>query len=166
MLLHLVRHGIAEERDPSSPAPDADRALTMDGARKVRRHAESLLNLGVIFDEIWTSPLVRAAQTADILAETMRLGGRVRTVEHLAPGGQFDALLGMLAEKPDLESVAFVGHNPDMSMLATYLLTGMRREAVAFKKCGVACIELEDLTPPYRGELHWLLTPRHFSHMR
>jgi len=68
--LYLIRHGLAGERGPEWP-DDSKRPLTDEGLSRLRKEARGLRELGVGFDVIVTSPLVRTRQTADVFAEVL-----------------------------------------------------------------------------------------------
>lgn len=155
--LLLVRHAIAEDRGADWP-DDRLRPLTKEGAARMAREAAGLAALDVRIEEILTSPLVRARQTADILAAAWPKRIKVQEIEALAPGGKARAVLQALGESKR-NSLALVGHEPGMGELAAALL-GMRTP-LAFKKGAVALIEVALLPPPTgSGALQWLLAPR------
>jgi phosphohistidine phosphatase len=160
MQLYLVRHGIAENRDFPGIISDAARRLTPEGERKMRRNSRALLRLGVELNEIWTSPLVRARQTAEILAEELMSETPVHIVQPLKPDGQFEDLLVLLQEHQQLAGVALVGHEPFLGELAAVLIGAPRPVTITFKKGGVANIEIDQFEQPLQGALNWLLTPR------
>ena len=77
VLIYLVRHAIAEDRELRADLPDEERRLTDKGMRRMRRAVEGLAALEVEVDTIWTSPLRRAKETAELLAELrIPVGGR------------------------------------------------------------------------------------------
>jgi phosphohistidine phosphatase len=164
LFVYLMRHGIASPRCEVG-IDDASRALTAEGAEKVRRISAGLHWLNVEFDEIWTSPLVRAHQTAEIVAATWALSGKVRIVTALEPGGDLQAVIDQLRSTSGLRGVILTGHEPDMGELAGQLICGRKGGAVRFKKGGVACIELDETLPGGCGELLWLLTPKQLCRM-
>src|SRR5262245_15233538 len=94
--LYLVRHAIAAERGDEWP-DDAKRPLTKRGIRRFRECATGLRESGVAVDEIFTSPLVRAKQTADILAAAMDDRPPVKTLDALAPGHKVQNVMTQLA---------------------------------------------------------------------
>jgi phosphohistidine phosphatase len=161
--IYLVRHAIAAERGKEYP-DDTLRPLTTEGIEKFRQVAKGLARLDVRVDRILTSPLVRARQTADILAE--ELPGRPEVIETdaLVPGATFDELRTHLAEFNRCDSVALVGHEPDIGQLAARLL-GLRHP-LAFKKGGVCRIDMETLPPSGPGELRWFAPPRMLGRLR
>lgn len=163
MLLYLIRHAIAVNRNDPGVLTDEARELTPQGIKKMRTHAVALAKMEVNLKEIWTSPLIRARQTADILAEELSTTPRVRIVKDLSPGGDHSKLIDMIGRNLGLEEVALVGHEPDMGILATRLIVGTNVGTIRFKKGGAACIELEEVKPPARGDLLWLLTPKQLA---
>ena len=118
MEIYLVRHGIAAERGTHS-GPDEERALTAEGRRKVRGVAEAMRAMKLSFDVILTSALVRALQTAEIVADSLQLKRRLQVTEHLAPGASITKLFyQMNSLQPAPGSVLLVGHEPDMAQCA------------------------------------------------
>lgn len=161
MLLYLVRHAIAQDRGAmTAPADDGLRELTPAGIKKMRHHARVLKKLGMSVGEIWTSPLVRAKHTADLLAAGLGCAAPIRLVEALAPDGSSRDLLVELRKCAHDAGIALVGHEPYMSEFAAELLSARRTEVAEFKKGGAACFEIDEFGPPPRARLQWLLTPK------
>jgi len=158
MNLYIVRHAIAEETARSGR--DADRVLTADGKERMRKAAEGLRALEVRIDRILTSPYRRALETAQILAAA--LGGvDVRELDELAAGANPTTVLAALKPHRTLESIALVGHQPDLGHIASQVMTGSPDACpIGFKKGAVACFEIESPRIPLRGELVWLMTPK------
>ncbi len=163
MRLYLIRHGIAVNRSDPDVLSDEARELTPAGIKKMRKIVLALAKMNVNFHEIWTSPLIRARQTAQIVAEELPVTPRLRTVKSLAPSGDPNALLDQIGRSLHLDEVALVGHEPDLGELATRLIVGTSVGTIRFKKGGVACIELDEIKPPARGELLWLITPKQMA---
>jgi phosphohistidine phosphatase len=153
--LLLLRHGIAEERSPE--LPDAGRALTASGRARTEAVVAQLLRLELGCGALFSSPLRRARQTAE-LACAAGLAPALRLAEGLAPGGDPWPLLAGL---PAGQRLALVGHEPDLGLLAAALI-GARPGTVALKKAGVALLELEDAPGSQRpqGRLRLLIAPR------
>lgn len=162
MDLYLIRHAIAVPHGTPGIAEE-ERPLTPEGIRKMRRCIKAMSRLGIRFDEVWTSPLLRARQTADLLVECMELNRSVRQVPFLLPEGDFEALAMVLADTPKRRSVALIGHEPSMGELATWLITGQKMPAIRFKKGSVACIECDQFTPPAGNQLVWMLNPKQMA---
>lgn len=154
--LYLIRHAAAEERGPEWP-DDARRPLTADGIARMKKAARGLKRLGVRFDVVLSSPLVRARQTADVVAGAFDEKPPLVIISSLAPGGRYADLLSDLQKQVRRTRIALVGHEPDLGRLAARL-AGSRR-ALEFKK-GAACrIDLEALPPERSGTLRWFLPP-------
>jgi phosphohistidine phosphatase len=145
--LWLLRHG---EAVPHESKPDDDRELTPRGERQAVAAGEGLARLGVEFAACYTSPKVRAAQTARLACQALN----IEPVEEdsLADGfDREDALELLLRHGPDAR-VLVVGHEPSFSQVV-HDLTGGR---IDFKKGGVAAVRAERAS----GELLALLRPR------
>jgi phosphohistidine phosphatase len=168
MDLYLVRHAIAVDREVFA-GPDEARTLTPKGIQKMRAIVRGLDVLQVQLDAIWTSPLVRAVETAELLAELRTFSGQLQTMDALSPGGDFDRLRVSLYEQRQLARVALVGHEPDLGELATRLMLGGTGRpgysAVAFKKGGVALFEVDVTAQMISGVLRWQMTPKQMQRM-
>jgi phosphohistidine phosphatase len=114
MKIYLCRHG--EAVDGSDDVPDELRWLTAEGRRGVADVGAALRDEGEEPDLILTSPLVRAVQTADVLAQAVRYKGEVEVLASLAPGGRLGVVVAALQELgEDIRAVYLVGHEPQMS---------------------------------------------------
>lgn len=159
--VYLLRHALAVERGEGDPQADAERPLTVAGRRKLRRVAAAMRAMGISFDAVISSPLVRARQTADVIVRGLRMKCEVRLTANLAPGASPAALVRELKSlKAELESVLLVGHEPDLSGLASLWLTGGAGLAMTFKKSGLCRLNVERLGARRCATLEWLLPPR------
>jgi phosphohistidine phosphatase len=155
--LYLVRHAIAAERGDDWPNDDK-RPLTARGVGRFKECVEGLANLDVAVDEVFTSPLVRAKQTADVLAAGLPGRSTVKILEALAPGHAPSSVLAQLARAARQRRIALVGHEPGLGELAAHLIGAGR--ALPFKKGGVCRIDVESLTSRRPAALVWFVTPR------
>lgn len=153
MQLYLLRHGIAEEGGWNTP--DHARRLTPEGIEQMHAEAEALRRMNLKLDLILSSPLVRARQTAEIVANALEMRERLRNDPRLASGCRLGDLQGIIADYPQAERLMLVGHNPDLSLLTSQLVGGAN---VSLKKGGIARIHIDRIEPA-KGELEWLLTP-------
>jgi phosphohistidine phosphatase len=160
MQLLIVRHAVAEQRETfaATGKDDAERPLTEEGRRRFRRSALGLRELVPALDILATSALVRAVQTADILAKVYGIGGVVRLRE-LEPEARPAALLPWLHAQRHRAVVAVVGHEPHLSRLAERLLAGGGRELLELKKGGACLVDLGEDPRSSRAALLWLSTP-------
>lgn len=155
--LYLIRHGLAEARGEAWP-DDTKRPLTERGTGRVRKGAHGLAAIGVSFDVILTSPLVRAKQTADVLASALDPRPPIVQCDALAPGGSYQALIGELDKLGRRTRIALVGHEPGIGELAAKF-AGLR-QPLEFKKGAIRRIDLDALPPDGPGRLRWFLTPK------
>lgn len=155
MKIYFLRHGIAADRDEWQ-GKDFDRPLTDEGRKRLLREAKTFAQLGIDPDAIVTSPLVRAKQTAQVVAEEMHLGAKVAEDDRLGPGFDAQRLAGVLRERGRNGAVMLVGHEPDMSTTIGEIIGGAQLD---LKKGGLALVELPE-TSSLRGTLEWLLPPK------
>jgi len=160
--LYLIRHGIAEER--RSDIKDDDRTLTKEGRQKTEKVAQQLKKLGLYFDLITTSPLVRAYQTAEILIAA-GLSSHLEECTHLAPNGQIDSWIVDWLEprkySPQTQ-LALVGHEPNLSSWAELLLWGEAKAGIVLKKAGMIGLKLPEKGSPLgRSQMFWLTPPKY-----
>lgn len=153
MKLYFLRHGEAEE---GADMPDHERRLTPRGIERVTHAAAIMRRLDIAPLYIFSSPRVRAWQTADIVAQA--LGMAVDRRDEVNFSFSVDAVRTLIAGLNADESVMFVGHNPSMSAVV-HDLTGA---ALALKKGGLARVDLHSLNP-LRAELVWLIAPKVFD---
>lgn len=160
MNLYLLRHGIAGAAEPTES--DGERPLTPKGIKRMRRAARGLRRLGISFDAILTSPLVRARQTADIVANALGLEAQLEEIPELSPASSVDRLISSLTRFQKREHVLLVGHNPLLPDAASVLIAGKKENSfqIDLKKGGLCRIEIEGLPPDTPGTLHWFLTPK------
>ncbi len=143
--LYLIRHGIAEERGTYDS--DRDRPLTEEGRKKTEQVAKRLHDLGLRFDLLQTSPLVRAQQTSAIFADTFH-NCPVQESAELAPDGDFERWLEQAMQwllqhpQPSKASLGIIGHEPDLTTWAELLMWGESRGALVLKKAGIIGISL------------------------
>jgi len=154
--LYLVRHAIAEEPGEEWP-DDAKRPLTTEGISRMRKASRGLVRLGVRLDVILASPLVRARQTAEIVAAAFDQRPPIVTAASLAPGGEYPELLDDLQKHAKRTRIALVGHEPGMGELAARLIGSKR--PLEFKKGAVCRIDVESIPPGRPGKLRWFVTP-------
>lgn len=158
MEIYLVRHAIAHERDPGRWPDDALRPLTEEGSARFASAARGLRRIVPTVERVVSSPFTRAWQTAELLASHTGWPA-AEPADELGAGDAEDAVA--LLERQAVESVALVGHEPQLSALASLLLVGdAARAEIELKKGGV--IALTSWTADVRGTtfLRWLAQPK------
>lgn len=160
MQVLLIRHAPAVDRDEFAATGEDDslRPLTDLGRRKMQRIARSLRQLVPHLDLLAASPLARARETADVLDR--EYGGLERIeIAELTPDAPTSALLRWLRERRET-SIALVGHEPDLSRHASWLLAAKRKPFLTFRKGGACLLELEGNPRPGGARLVWAIPPR------
>jgi phosphohistidine phosphatase len=158
MVVYILRHAIAVERETAS-YPNDDRPLTEEGKEKMSKAAKGIAKLVDDIDVILTSPLVRAHDTATIVARALDAEQKLELCKELAPGSSLKNLLSSLSKYKGLKSIMVVGHQPDLGYLASAFL-GSNESIVEFKKGAFCAIEVSTLSPKGKGTLLWHLQPK------
>jgi phosphohistidine phosphatase len=161
--LYLIRHAVAEERGDAWP-DDTRRPLSDEGMSSLRKAARGLVRIGVEFDVILTSPLVRTRQTAEIVAAAFNTRPPIVAVDSLTPDGTVQGVMNDLEKHARRTRIALVGHEPGIGELAARLF-GSRRP-LEFKKGAVCRIDIESIPPAGPGTLRWFLTPKILRELR
>ena len=155
MKLYFLRHGLAGESSEWKGA-DFARPLTEEGIAKMKRTAETCSRLELDLQLILSSPLVRAYQTAEIVARQFKMLDKLVKDDRLGPRFSIKFLSEILAEHSKADSLMLVGHEPSLSDTVGHLIGGGR---IVFKKGALACVELSDASSLV-GELVWLIPPK------
>ena len=167
MNLFLLRHGLAVERAEFHFASDPLRPLTPKGKRQLRKIVVAMRAMELRFDVILSSPLVRARQTAEIVAADLKLEKRLVFADELKPGGEAKKIVQKISGlKKVPANVLLVGHEPDLGELISLLVTGKFGAGFTLKKAGLAKLEMEKLCFGKCAALAWLLTPAQMKLMR
>ncbi len=161
MQVLVIRHGRAGERAAFAATGESDdlRPLTAQGRSRTKEAAAGLARQVEEIDALVTSPLVRAAQTAEIVAQAYP-AVHLEELPALAPGGSPERVAEWLQEQPPDACVALVGHEPDLSTLVSWLMTGKKRPCVVLKKGAAALLEVPHPVRSGTATLLWLLGAR------
>ena len=162
MDLYLLRHGIAGSADASRFPNDSLRPLTERGHESMHELGKAVGRLRLRINCIWSSPDLRAIQTAEIFSEEVLNKRKVQTHKNLSPEGNVRRLIGDIADlDPSIDGLLLVGHEPGLSSLLSILTNGNVDLRVKFKKGGLAKLILDNRIGLERcGTLQWLLPPR------
>jgi phosphohistidine phosphatase len=154
----LVRHGIAVNREEWE-GKDVDRPLTEKGKRRVREVAAGLRRLDVRPSVIYASPARRAAETAQLLHDMLVRPSLMEFRDELLPEAPPAEVVRLIQDSLPKSCVICVGHEPQLGMAASVLLSGRATASFPLKKAGACLIELSLPAKPGRGVLRWWLTP-------
>jgi phosphohistidine phosphatase len=161
MQLLVIRHAIAMERDEFAESGEGDdrRPLTKAGAKRMRKVARGLRQVVDRIDVLATSPYTRAVETAEIVSDEFDIGP-AEVSASLVPDVHFDELERWTQLHAKADVVAIVGHEPHLSGLVSWLMTGTGESRIELKKGGACLIGFESNLRRASGTLLWLMTPR------
>ncbi|HLX00397.1 MAG TPA: phosphohistidine phosphatase SixA [Candidatus Acidoferrales bacterium] len=164
MLLYLMRHGIAIDREDPECPPEPERHLTPKGIDKTRAAARGLRTLKMNPDLVLTSPYLRAVQTAEIVCVALEIPVvHIRHTDTLLPGASPQMLSEELSKSKAEEVICF-GHAPNLDEVIARAVHAPKT-FTELKKAGIACLELDSISP-LEGRLVWLLTARSLRDLR
>ena len=152
MKLYFVRHGEAEDLAPT----DHSRELTERGKERINKSAQVLKRLGINPKAIYSSPRIRAKQTAQIIADALDM--EISITEEVNFGFDSSNIKTLIKKFNSNDEIMFVGHNPDMSQI----VHKMAGASVSMKKGGFARIDVIN-HKTRRGDLVWLIAPKVFD---
>jgi phosphohistidine phosphatase len=153
--LYFLRHGEAADAGTWRGA-DFDRPLTDEGRARIALEADVIKRLNLALERIVTSPLVRARQTAAIVADALQIGDTLVEDERLGANFKLEQLVRVLRDHRTASALMLVGHEPSLSAVIGGLIGGA---AVDVKKGSLARVDLAG-TSELKGELIWLVPPR------
>ena len=155
MHLYIMRHGIAFDGSVWEGS-EMTRPLTAEGEARTREIVQALKKSGELrVDEIWSSPLTRSLQTAQIAGDVLKLP--VKIVEELSCGASLSSLVKAFKDLTLPQRLMWAGHEPDCGAIVSNLV-GDRRGGCTFKRAGIAY--LEGNFKPGGMKLHWLRQPK------
>ena len=155
--LFILRHGEAGNR-MTVVEEDSERPLTPDGRAEMQKIAKSLKSIGLQTKQIYTSPLKRARETAEITAKILNIP-TLEEWDELKPDGSKVALYRKLERLEQNSRPILVGHEPYLTSMIGEII-GTKEARIVLKKGGLAKVRITSFTPRISGELRWLLTPK------
>jgi phosphohistidine phosphatase len=159
MIVYIVRHAVAFDRDAKRWPDDRERPLTKKGEKRFIAVARELKSMELPVKRVLSSSLVRAWQTAKLL-EAEAAWPRAQKFTPLEPGHNPEEVVTGLKKYRD-DALALVGHEPNLSQLIGYLIANNNNgPVIEMKKGGAACIEFNGAPAAGRGKLLWLAPPR------
>jgi len=160
--LFILRHGEAGNR-MTVVEKDSERPLTPEGRTEMEKIAKSLKAIGLQTDRIYTSPLRRARETAEIAAKILQIP-TLEEWDELKPDGSKTGLYRKLSRLGQNSRPILVGHEPYLSSMIGEIM-GTTSAKIVLKKGGVAKVRITSFSPRISGELRWLLTPKIIAKM-
>ncbi len=156
MRLYLLRHGIASD---AFNGPDAGRPLSKEGRAKLQQSLPAITQLIDGVELILSSPLVRAYETAELVAAALKPEQEVHLLPGLLPQTKIATLLASLTKIQAQAGMLLVGHEPQLNSLVAVLI-GAQEMSLNFKKGALCCIECKHELKPGTGVLQWFSTSR------
>ncbi|MBP1648764.1 MAG: sixA [Bacteroidetes bacterium] len=167
MELLILRHGVAVPRGSSEYPSDGDRPLTPEGTKGMRKIAKGMRAMDLAFDRVFSSPLVRTKQTAEIALRGLRSGPSIDYTEHLQPDGDLEVFIGeCLTKCAEEDRILIVGHEPYLSGLTSFLVCGDDSLDMNFRKGGLCKLSISSLRVGKCATLEWFLTPGQIKDLR
>jgi len=164
MDLYVLRHGQAGERDSQKYPDDRERPLTRRGIERLTRQVRGMKSLDICPDLIVTSPLVRAAQTAEVVQDGLSNKVQLEFSSGLVPWAEPREILGELGEAhATRDCVMVVGHEPHLSSLISLVSSGTLDCAIRLKKGALCKLRIPSLVPGRCGRIEWSLTPKQMT---
>lgn len=165
MQLILVRHAIALDREDfarKTGLDDSFRPLSLKGRKKMFKIASQLKRWVTRVDLMVSSPYVRAQQTSEILLKFYAKTKLVKSAELVPHSDPVLFLRWLRAHGKNNQIIMLVGHEPQLSTFASYLMSGKKQTTLALKKSGMACLRVPSWVEIEEGtaELEWLVQPR------
>lgn len=156
-VLYFLRHAPALSTEAAGAVRDADRPLSAEGRRRMERAAGGMLRMRIAADAILSSPLLRARETAAIVADRLEIPARSRgTLDELASGATWSGVGAALRPYAALGSLILVGHQPDLSAMVAEIVE-LGRGSVEFTPGSLARIDVDAIPPRAGGRLRWIL---------
>jgi len=160
----IIRHALAEERSEYSKRgmEDALRPLTIKGRKRMQKICVRLMDQIKEVDLIVSSPYTRARQTAEIISQIYFETKVVESPELIPQSNPATFLKWIRTQGRHYRKIIVVGHEPQLSSFASYLLTGNPKSFIDLKKCGVIGVEIESFASAEagQGQLLFSIPPR------
>ncbi len=157
MDLYLIRHADALALGERGNTQDSERPLSEKGYAQAKLLGAWMQRKGIALDQVFTSPLLRAHQTAEGMTGSMSPAPPMQPCPELAPGEK-PKRLGKVLKRWGGERAALIGHLPDLPEFAAWLI-GSKRAQLDLAKGGMASISVADEPCKAGGVLIWLVTP-------
>lgn len=154
--IYIIRHAAAADLDKEI-VEDTHRYLTIHGRNHCRIVAGRLKDMKVQFDIIFSSPVIRAVQSAEIFASILKYEGEIRTATELIGGNSFSKFQQLLKRNSRFNSIAVFGHAPDVNTYCTNLFRNqdIRDLTINFKNSSVCKVDYDIEND--NGRMVWFL---------
>lgn len=162
MEIYIIRHGVAADLD-NEVVEEGYRYLTLPGRNHCKIVSQKLKDMRIEFDQILSSPLIRAVQTAEIFATVLKYQGEIRTAIELIGGSSFTRFLQLLRRYSHNKRLAVFGHAPDVNNFTLNLIKAnpVKDLQINFKNSGVCKVDFD--FKKETGKFIWYLNPENMK---
>jgi phosphohistidine phosphatase len=156
MDIYIIRHGVAADLD-NEIVEEGYRYLTIHGRNHCKIVAQKLKDMKIKFDAVFSSPLVRAVQTAEVFSQVLKYDGEIKTAIELIGGHSFSRFAQLLRRNSHNKSIGIFGHAPDVNTFSLNLIkdNNIKQLQLNFKNASVCKINYDVKTE--KGEFVWFL---------
>lgn len=159
MDLYILRHGIAAPH--GGYADDSERPLTKEGIEEMKEIAKAMQKLKIDFEAVYSSPYVRARETAEIVVKKLEIEKRLTIKNQLKAEADPQILIDEIRAMKDWPaSLLLVGHEPYLSSLIAVLTSGNINMLITLKKGGFCKMDVVEPRYGRCASLEWLMTPK------
>ena len=167
MELYFLRHAMAAEPGTVDITHDSERPLTSEGIEKMKEEARGMQCMGLTFDQVVSSPYMRAAETAEIVTKGLKFKGKIKFTDLLIPNAEFKTFFKLLKEFQVDDKVLLVGHLPSLEEFTSRLISGQSTAAMDYKQGSLCRIDMPPtIVPGVTGQLKWFLAPKQLRSFR
>ena len=163
MRIFIMRH--TEAQPPEEVDQDEDRTITVKGEKKIRKAAKGLRRLDIFPERILSSPLKRALQTSEIIADELGFTADIEAVDELSPESPPEEMIKVLRELSQ-DQIILIGHLPLLGDIASGLIGIRAKDRIVLKKGGLLRIDIDNWDEEPPGQLRWLFTVKQLGWMR
>jgi phosphohistidine phosphatase len=157
MDIYFLRHASAGDNKAPTPQEDEKRPLDAKGIEQSKQMGRLLAALDLRPDAFISSPLTRAVQTAELVAEQLKGGSSITLDDALRPEASYEQFQDLLQHYARQKTIIVTGHNPNQSEFLSFLISGgTAKSAVELKKGAVAKVDYKQ----GKATLHWCITPK------
>ena len=160
MEVYILRHGDANPQTKKA-VDDSKRSLSEAGIKEIENVSWLFVKFVIKFDRVFSSPLKRAKQTAEIIMKNQKKSELIELNE-LKPEGSIEEVCKKISKQKEESAVLIIGHNPLLANLANYIINSPESltSRVSLKTGGLIKIKIIATEPKLKGELEWLLSPK------
>jgi phosphohistidine phosphatase len=158
MDIFILRHGDANPATKKLMS-DSKRGLSDSGIKEIENVSELFAKFEIKFDYIFSSPLMRAKQSTDVISKNQKKSKIVELAD-LKPEGSVEEVCKKIAKQKENSTILIIGHNPFLVNLINYIINSVNSQNLTLKTGGLVKIKALSLEPQLKGELEWLLAPK------